>query len=125
MRFLLAVEFGGGLIALTHWNELDAVPSPIRLAFVAFIAFAVGFGVGRRGWLAALAAFIVGHALWVAIELRPSAPWAPSDVWDWTQWGIFLGTLLPTALGAAVIGGLGGWVRRLVSIRRRAPAGAG
>jgi hypothetical protein len=121
MRFLFAVEFGGGLIALTYWNEVDAVPWPIRLGFMASIAFAVGFGVGRRGWLAALAAFIVGHVLWVAIELRPSAPWAASDVWGWTQWGIFLWTLLPTALGAAVIGGLGSWVRRLVSVRRRAP----
>jgi hypothetical protein len=56
MRFLLAVEAGGGLIGLTYWNELDALPWPIRLGFMAVVAFAVGFAVGPRGWLAALAA---------------------------------------------------------------------
>jgi hypothetical protein len=117
VRFLLSVVVGGVMIALVYWNELDAVPWPIQLGLKAFVAFAVGFVVLRRGWLAALAAFVIGHALWVAVELRPSMPWAGSDVWDWTQWEIFLITLLPTALGAAVLGALGAWVRRLQAPR--------
>ena len=50
------------------------------------------------------------------VELRPSPPWAASDVWGWDQWGIFLVTLLPTAIGASV---LGAWVRRAALPARR------
>jgi hypothetical protein len=117
MRFLVPVVVGGVLIGLRYWNELNAVPWPIQLGFVAFVALAVGFVVGRRGWLAALAAFVIGHGLWVAVELRPSLPWSASDVWGWDQWGIFIVTLLPTALGAAVLGGLGGWIARRTHVR--------
>ena len=115
MRFLVPVVVGGVFIGLRYWNELDAVPWPIQLGFVVFVALAGGFVVGRRGWLAALAAFVIGHALWVAVELRSSSPWSASDVWHWTQWGIFLTTLLPTAIGAAV---LGARVARVASLRR-------
>lgn len=118
MRFLLAVAGGSVLIGLRYWNEVDAVPWPVELGFMVFVAFAVGFVVEHRGWLAALAAFGIGHALWVAVELRPSLPWAASDNWGWDQWGIFVATLLPTAFGAAVLGGLGAWVSRVVSFRR-------
>lgn len=120
MRFVLAVLGGGALIAARYWNELDAVPWPIQLGFLSLVALAVGVVVGRRGWLAALGAFVTGHALWVAVELRPSLPWAASDVWGWEQWGIFLVTLVPTAAGAAVLGALGAWVGRLASLRRSA-----
>jgi hypothetical protein len=96
---------------------VDAVPWPIQLGFKAFVAFVVGFVAMRRGWLAALAAFVIGHALWVAVELRPGPPWSGSDVWDWTQWWIFLITLLPTALGAAVLGAFGAWVGRIQAAR--------
>jgi hypothetical protein len=99
MRFLLAVLGGSVLFAARYWNELDAVPWPIQLGFMSLVALAVGFAVGRRGWLAAFAAFVVGHALWVAVELRPSRPWAASDV--------------PTAAGAMILGALGAWVGRL------------
>ena len=110
MRFLLAVLGGGVLIGARYWNELDAVPWPIQLGFVALVALAVGFVVRQRGWLAALAAFVIGHALWVAVELRPSLPWAASDVWGWEQWSIFLVTLMPTAAGAMALGALGAWI---------------
>ena len=118
MRFLLSVAIGGALISVVQWNEIDAIPWPVKIGFMVLVAFAVGFVVARRGWLAALAAFVVGQALWVAIELRPSMPWAASDVWGWDQWAIFVLTLLPTALGAAVLGGLGAWVRRAVPTRQ-------
>ena len=117
MRFLLAVLVGGMLIGAMYWNELDAVTWPLQLGFLSLVALAVGFVVGRRGWLAALAAFVVGHALWVAVELRPSLPWAASDVWAWEQWGIFLVTLVPTAAGAMILGALGAWLSRLSSLR--------
>lgn len=110
MRSLLAVAVGGVLIGLVHWNEFDGLPWPLQLGFMAFAALAVGYVAGRRGWLAALAAFVVGNTLWVAVELRPSLPWAASDVWGWEQWSMFLVTLLPTAFGAAVLGWLGGRV---------------
>lgn len=115
MREFAIVVVGGGLIGLRYWNEIDAVPWPLHLGFMALVTFAAGFLTGRRGWLAALAAFVIGHALWVLVELRPSAPWAASDVWGWDQWGIFLFYLLPTAIGAALLGALGSWTRRAAS----------
>jgi hypothetical protein len=122
MRQLAVVVVGGSLIGLRYWNAIDAVPWPLQLGFVALVTFAVGFATGSRGWLAAVAAFAVGHVLWVLVELRPSPPWAASDVWGWEQWGIFLITLLPTAIGASVLGALGAWVRRAALPARRVPA---
>jgi hypothetical protein len=125
MRSVFAAALGGVLIAFRYWNEVDAVPGPVQLGFLVFVAFAVGFVAGHRGWLAALVAFVIGHALWVAVELRPSMPWAASDVWGWTQWGIFVVTLVPTAFGAAVLGELGAWVGRATWLRRSTRLGTG
>jgi len=122
MRQLVVVVVGGSLIGLRYWNTIDAVPWQLQLGFVALVTFAVGFATGPRGWLAALASFAIGHVLWIFLELRPSAPWAASDVWGWEQWGIFLVTLLPTAIGASVLGALGAWVRRAALPMPRVPA---
>jgi hypothetical protein len=124
-RFLISVVIGGCLIGLRYWNEIDSVHWLAQLSFIALVAFAVGFFAGRLGWLAALAASVIGHALWVGIELRPSLPWAATDVWDWAQWQIFLVTLLPTAFGAAVLGGIGEWAARIVSRKRLVDARTG
>lgn len=123
MLQLAIVAVAGTLIGLRYWNAIDAIPWPLQLGFVALVTFAVGFLVGRGGWLAALTAFVIGHALWVFIELRPSAPWA-SDVWGWEQMGIFLGTLVPTAIGAAILGGLGSWIRRASRSSRSSALGS-
>ncbi len=39
---------------------------------IALTAFLIGFVVRRRGWLWAFAACLIGLALWVIVELRPS-----------------------------------------------------
>ena len=105
-------------IGLRYWNELDGVPWPLQLSVVALVAFAVEFIAGRRGWLAALAAFVIGHAGWVVIELRPSLPWAASDVWGLDQWAVFMVTLVPTAFGAALLGLLGEWTAHRIRLWR-------
>jgi hypothetical protein len=122
IRVVAAVLFGGVLMGLRCWNEVDAVHWAVQLAFVALVALVVGFVAGHGGWLPALTAFALGHALWVGVELRPSMPWAASDVWDWTQWRIFITTLLPTAFGAAILGAVGAWLRRLMWRPRPSPS---
>jgi len=116
---LLAVLVGASLIGLRYWNELGFVHWSLQLAWVGIVATAIGFVTGRRGWAAALAAYAIGVALWVTIELRPSPPWAGADVWDWQQWGGFILTLTPVGLGAAVLGWVGS---RLGHSRRSARA---
>ena len=88
MRFLLVTAAGGvvfGLLdgGLRNNDGLRSVHPLILLGLLALVAFATGFAARRRGWLAALGAFVLGTALWVGIELRPSPPWAASDVWGW------------------------------------------
>lgn len=113
MRFAAAALTGGALVGLRYWNELHWVPWPVQLGFLALVAVVVGAVVGPKGWLAALTAFLIGHALWIGIELGPSMPWAGSDVWGWEQWRDFLLMLSPTALGATLLGWLGGRLGRV------------
>lgn len=40
---------GGAHIGLCYWNEIDAGPWPLQLAFLTLVAFAVGYFVVRRG----------------------------------------------------------------------------
>lgn len=74
---------------------------------LALIAFLVGFVVIRRGWLAASGAYLLGIALWVLVDLRPSPPWVPTDVQ-----GTWLAVALVAAIGApwsALFGLAGTW----------------
>ena len=98
----------------------------IYLATLSLVAFLVGFVVVRRGWLAALAAYVLGVALYVGFYLRPSPPWAPSDNWDLLTWTSFVLTILPLTIGSAIVGSIGSWVRRASSTSRRGaePSGA-
>jgi len=127
MRFLLVTAAGGVVVGLLdsglrNNDRLRGVHPLILLGLLALAACATGFAARRRGWLAALAAFVLGTALWVGIELRPSWPWMATDVWGWEQWGLFGLTMMPTALGATAFGAAGAWAARVVGSRMR-PAG--
>jgi len=76
------------------------------------IALAVGFAAAPRGALAALGAYVLGVVLWVTLQLRPGPP-GSSDVWGYVQWASFILTLLPSALGSAIVGAIGSWLARL------------
>jgi hypothetical protein len=110
----------GTFLIQAHAGVVRRVVSPFpvwveQLAYLAtlsLIAFLVGFIVVRRGWLAALAAYVLGVALYVGLYLRPSPPWAPSDVWGLETWISFVLTMLPTTIGSAIVGGIGSWVGR-------------
>ena len=124
MRFLLVTAAGGvvfGLLdsALRNNDGLRSVHPLILLGLLALVAFATGLAARPRGWLAALAAFVLGTALWVGIELRPSPPWMASDVWGWDQWGMFGLTMMPTTLGVAAFGAVGAWAAGVVGSRMR------
>ena len=76
----------------------------LHLGSLALIAFLVGFVVKRRGWLAASAAYLLGIALWVAVDLRPSPPWVPTDVggtWEAVTLAGVIGGLWSALFGAA------------------------
>lgn len=95
-RFLVAPMWVGALLYL----------GPLIL-----IALVVGFFAAPRGALAAFGAYVVGVILWVAFVLRPG-PAESSDVWGYAQWGYFILTMLPSAIGSAVIGAIGSWLAR-------------
>jgi hypothetical protein len=93
-----------------HWG--------LWLAWTAIVAAGVGLFGRRYGWAAAFAAYVIGIALWVTIELRPPPPWAATDVWGWEQWRDFVLTKIPIGVGAAIFG----WVGNHVRSRRSAGA---
>lgn len=52
-----------------QWLPIHRIPLDMEIALTAFL---IGFVVRRRGWLWAFAACLIGLALWVIVELRPS-----------------------------------------------------
>lgn len=73
VRWVLVVLAGGiaNAIVLYVVNSADFYPrestnpvtSPVALALFALVGAAVGFGVGRAGWIAAPLAFYLGYAV--------------------------------------------------------------
>jgi hypothetical protein len=98
------------------------VRSLVHLVPLALVAFAVGLAAAPRGALAAFAAFVLGTALWVGLQLKPSLPPGSSDVWGYDQWGSFILTMLPSAIGSAVIGAIASRARSRLFVARRAVA---
>ena len=111
---------GALLPQMPIYLALGLAPAP-TYALIALLAFLVGAVVGHRGWLAAGAAYVIGVALWIALYLRPSPPWAPSDNWGIETWvGFALNQVLVPTVVAAGLGALGSWTRRaMVGLRRR------
>ena len=99
------------MFGLLHNAALRSLHPVVWLSLQVVLAFGIGFAAGKRGWLLALAAYFLGICLWVVIELRPSPPWASSDVWGWNQWLISTLTVIPSGAAAALVGAAGGWVR--------------
>jgi ABC-type amino acid transport substrate-binding protein len=88
-------------------------PSAAWVLLLAVTAILVGFAADTRGWLAAMAAAIVGMSVWFVVELRPAPPWEFSDAGGFWTWVVFLvGNVLPVAFGSAALGALGGWLTR-------------
>ena len=74
----------------------------IQFGVLALSAFLIG--LRRNGWLWALAAYLVGLALWVVVELRPSPPWVPTDVggtWEAVGLRALIGGVWSALSGAA------------------------
>lgn len=96
-------------LVLTHrWDPL--------LEGTAVILTAVGVGsLGRpRAWLRATICYFIGVVWWVATDLRPSPPWSASDVWGSAQWAMFAVSLTPSFGLVAILGAVGGWLRKRV-----------
>lgn len=125
MRFVITVIVGGlGVGALLPqmpiYLALNLAPAP-AYALIALLAFLVGATVSHRGWLAAGAAYLIGVALWIALYLRPSPPWAPSDNWGIETWiGFALNQVLVPTVVAGGLGAIGNWTgRAMVGLRLR------
>jgi ABC-type amino acid transport substrate-binding protein len=98
-----------GAITSQYRNQ----PSVTWVLLLALTAILVGFAAEARGWLAAMAATIVGMPMWFAVERRQSPPWEFSDAGGLWTWVLFLfGNALPVALASAALGALGGWLTR-------------
>jgi hypothetical protein len=85
--------------------QLDAL---IHFGLLALIAFLVGFVVRRHGWLAALVAYLIGLAIWVVVDIRPTPPWMPTDVsgiWLAVFWSASTASASPDLPGASAFGG--------------------
>ena len=118
MRFFAAVLIGGAVFGtlmpgMPAFQGLSQAPG-LRVLSLVLVALVIGLMVTRRGWLAAAAAYVVGIALWIVIYLRPSPPWAPSDVWFLETWITFVGTQLGFALLFAGIARIGSRTALLV-----------
>lgn len=98
----------GGFRFLTapYWIE-----QWLPLGSLIVIAVVVGFVAAPRGALVAFGAFVLGVAGWVVFDLRPGLP-GTRDVWGYVQWGHFIFYVLPSAIGAAIIGAIATWVVR-------------
>lgn len=96
------------------------VPGLLPTLLVLAVALGVGILAGWRAWLAGATAYLVGIALWVALYLKPSLPWSPSDVWSLDTWiGFALTNVLVGAVVCAVLGSIGAWLARRVLSRLR------
>jgi Na+/proline symporter len=121
MRSALAILVGAAAVALYMGQARSGFLSPqastpallqaaISFGMPALIAFIVGFVVRRRGWFAAAAAFLIGLALWVVVELRPSPPWVPTDVGGtWEAVGL---RAIIFGVWSALCGAAGSWTAR-------------
>jgi hypothetical protein len=121
MRSAIALIFGAAAVGLYLGQARSGVLSPqasrpalveaaLHFALLAFISFLIGFVVRRRGWLWALAAYLIGLALWVIVELRPSPPWVPTDVGGtWEAVGL---RALIGGVWSALSGAAGSWAAR-------------
>lgn len=115
MRSLIAILVGALVIGLYRGQMYSGILRPhesrpllldqaLHLAVITLVAFLIGFVVKRRGWLAAALAYLVGIALWVVVDLRPSPPWVPTDVrgtWEAVILSAVVGGLWSALLGAA------------------------
>lgn len=130
MRSVIAILVGAAAVGIYMDQAYRGVLRPqaaipplldtaIHFGLVALIAFLVGFVVRRRGWLAALVAYLIGLAIWVVVDIRPTPPWIPTDVS-----GIWLAVFVRAITGglwSALAGAVGSWVARAsgrVSARR-------
>jgi hypothetical protein len=129
MRSVIALLIGAATVGAYLGQARSGVLSPqasrpalldaaIQFGLLALIAFLIGFVVRRRGWLWASAAYLIGLALWVIVELRPSPPWVPTDV-SGTWEAVGLRALIGVAW-SALSGAAGSWAagaRERASIR--------
>ncbi|HET8568721.1 MAG TPA: hypothetical protein VFM93_07030 [Candidatus Limnocylindria bacterium] len=112
IRFVVAVGAGALLTYLAlDRSRATQPPAVLVLAFLAVVALGVGFLAARRTWLAPVLAVYAGVVSWFLIGLRASPPWAASDVWGGYQWLTNLVSFIPIAIGSALFGGVGGWIR--------------
>jgi hypothetical protein len=121
MRSVIAVLVGAAAVGVYLGQTRSGVLRPqastpalldaaIQFGLLALIAFLIGFVVRRRGWLSALAAYLIGLAIWVVVELRPSPPWVPTDVggvWEAIGLRAIIGGVWSALSGAA-----GSWAAR-------------
>jgi hypothetical protein len=121
MRSVIAILVGAAAVSVYLGQARSGFLSPqasrpalldaaIQFGLLALIAFLIGFVVRRRGWLMALVAYLMGLAVWVVVELRPSPPWVPTDVG-----GIWEAVALRAAVGggwSALSGAAGSWAAR-------------
>jgi len=120
-RFVIATFIGAAAVAV-YWDQSysgvlrpqASIPAPVaaltHFGLVAVIAFLVGFIVRRRGWLAAVVAYLTGLSVWVVVDIRPSPPWVPTDVGG--TWEAILLNALIGGLWSALVGGVGSWAAR-------------
>jgi hypothetical protein len=121
LKSSLAVLVGGATVGalmpgMPAFELATRAPVPRALQVLA-VALVVGLVVGRRGWVAAAAAYGIGIALWIGLYLKPSPPWAPSDVWFLATWTSFGLTVLVGVLLFAVVGFAGEWIASAVFSR--------
>jgi hypothetical protein len=117
VRFFAAVLIGGAAFgALMPGMPAEALLSRwslLRVLALVLVALAIGLVV-RRGWLASATAYVIGIALWLALYVHPSPPWAPSDNWSVFTWLYnVVGVGLAGALLFACIAHIGSRIARL------------
>lgn len=110
------------LVPSSPVQQLTSSAPAFRLALLLLIALVIGVLLHRRSWIAAGGAYVVGITIWVVVWLRPSPPWAPSDVWFAETWTYFL--LVNVLLSALLFAGVAAIAEFIARTLRRRMAHA-
>jgi len=114
--FAAGVADLAAFLAVPNWIGVAAIGA---IAYLLFSAFGAGWFAVRRSALAGLLSVVVGALLYGAYSLWGTGSGAGSTIVDLVGWeSRLILAVIPYAVGGALAGAGGGWLRRRATRRR-------